>query len=729
MFYKKEIVQDKEIIKIWSSHEFYNFMSEYELNNHHIYKLMLYNLFNCDIIDLTILNLTELFLHVCNGTKFILPTNKNFVKLIVYDGGTNNHIDFLDNLPSGIKYLKIEHNLVTKKTLYSKLDNLPSSIETLILPKDYQNELNNLPSSIKNLIFNIRFSVSSFYFIEKINTDFSYLSDFIQQLQISDYYDYTKKIIKLPKYLNKLSIFSEQNFLELPLDDYSFFSGINDLIYLKTNIILPNTIFKYLKKLKYLNLYVNSNDLVNLFKYISGENLEFLKITHMYNFHTSMTNNDINHDFKYDNDINNDFEYDNNKLGFINLKYFKLKLIFIPYNTYIIKNLSQKLILLSVHIISDISYQIILMEKLPESLEYLEINIDCYILELGFDFVHNYGPDKIFILPPNLKYLILNYNQNKQNQNKQNQIKSINFNILPEKLIWLQINSYVQEIQKLSELRYIIIYNQSGGVVNFQPNINLTHLSIEFIDTDLDIISDNQIAIQNNSIIKPNELIINSDLELLLVKINVDLSIFEKLNMKYLKELKKSNKKDLFFKKINFNFNSKLKVFGLQFYCNYIDKNNIDKNNIDNNIDNNYNNNYDNNYDNEKKKILLSLLDENIRIILKDIPDSVEVLSLDIYLDLLDKDYKFPMEKFPKSLKKIYMQHICSDLSCYFENKYIFSTVKYHIIEKRFESHKEGTPIDNLFEDYFKKELDNYKKLNEYWDENFDGLDYRLNLD
>ena len=476
-----------------------DFLSDYNKNNYYIDQLKIYNLYECEIIDLNSINLFELDIWLNdNLNKYILPTK--LTKLIVRNTNNKNSIYILNNLPSGLKHLEIKYILnYNKSAIYPKLDYLPSSIETLVLPGDYQNNLENLPNSIKNIIFtNVRYSHNNYVYI-----DFSYLSDYIEQLNISKLYDYNKKIIKLPKGLKKLLIVLNFDGIKLIPDYYSCFYDLDNLLYLKTNIIIPNELLTNFKKLKYLNFWFDGNlsDLNN----IMPKSLEYLSIKY-YNINKNLDN-------KY-------FEYNNLILGLTNLKYLKFKL---THNVdsekcFVIKNLPESLLTLTIIIQNQLEK--IEIDHLPLKLKYLKITSDSnHKLQLINDYFNE--------LPPNLKYLFFT------------QIK--NYDILPNSLIWLDTNTYCNKIKKLSNLQYLTIRKKTNSkILNFEPNTCLTHLNL-----NLEI--DDKI---------PHKLILNGNLEVLLLNLNINVDNFNQLIVDELKN------NEIFLLE-NINFSPSLKIFGL----------------------------------------------------------------------------------------------------------------------------------------------------------------------
>ena len=493
-------------IKIYGEDDYEKFLLDHN-SLVYIDYLKIYNLYNYDIIDLSKFNVYNLELHMGVKPKYILP--KKLSQLILSNCNENNSNDILNNLPTNLKYLEIEFNYCFNKTnLYPKLDFLPSSIEILVLPGDYQNNLENLPNSIKKIIFN---NITSRCATTTKFIDFTCLSDSIEQLQISNNFDYDKKIIKLPSELDKLLIYKE-NFgcHQLPVDYYSSFYELNNLTYLKTNIILPYDLIFHMQKLKYLNFWFDTYDLKKLENILSNT-LEYLSMKY-----------DISHLKK---DI---FEYDNMKLGLLGLKNLKLKLTSNKKTSIIFKNLPYSLVSLTIFLnISEYHNNVfknysllekLQIEQLPESLEFLKIV--SYHSEL-------IDENKISInLPLGIKYLIYDKIANHNDVN------------LPNSLLYLEINSYHKSIQKLSNLEYLKI-NSNDTILNFEKNINLSHLIIK-------------LSINN---ITSYELVFNSNLEVLLLDITFNFNEF--------------NESDEFIFFTNFNFSSNLKIFGLEINYEY----------------------------------------------------------------------------------------------------------------------------------------------------------------
>ena len=549
----------------------------------------------------------------------------------------NNSNDILNNLPTNLKYLEIKFNYCFNETnLYPKLDFLPSSIEILVLPGDYQNNLENLPNSIQKIIFNDIGSRNTPN--KKFNIDFSWLSDSIEQLKISKYFEFDKKINKLPSGLKKLLIYKDYyECHQLPVDYYSSFYELNNLTYLKTNLILPYDLISHMQKLKYFHFWFDTCDIKKL-ENILPNTLEYMSM-------------------KYDiSDLEKDiFEYDNMKLGLLGLKNFKLKLTSNKKTSIILKNLGHSLVSLTIFLNineydkNEYKYNSLLeklqIEQLSESLEFLKI-VSCQS-----EF---FDANKILInLPKELKYLIYDKILNHNDVN------------LPNNLIYLEIGSYHKSIQNLSSLEYLKI-NSNDKILNFESNIKLTHLFLNLSINDITLY----------------ELVFNSNLEVLLLDIRINLNEF--------------NESDEFIFLKNFNFSPNLKIFGLKI---------------------NYDFNFNFKLSKDDKELLELCLKNNFRIILKNIPDSVEVLGINEFFN------KIPIVKFPKSLNKLYMEHRDSSLYYSFENHEIYSTIENEIDEYRTQAKRGEDPIGCMCKDYFTSKLIEYKKSNEYWDEYFDGFE------
>jgi hypothetical protein len=625
---------------ITNNKEYKDFLLEYD--GYHISYLKIYNLRGYKIIDLSKINLFGLDIQLNdNKCNFILPLN--LTKLIVRNIDNKNCIDFINNLHSRIKYLEIKHVYEFGKTaIYPRLDYLPSSIETLVLPGDYQNNLENLPNSIKNIIFT-HINPRDLPNTKKLyRIDFSYLSDFVEQMQLSKLYDYDKKIIKLPKSLKKLSFGTNTNdFDQLLPENYSCFYELDNLEYLKTNIILPNELFLNLKKLKYLNFWFCGCNFKDLVGHIP-KSLEYLSIKcHM-------------------GKILNYIEYDNLEFGLNNLKYLKFTLDdenFEINQSIIIKNLPETLISLTLSANTNILGKL-KISQLPKNLEYFSIKNYLIKSHIFNDYFNSLNE-----LPSNLKYLIFS------------DIK--NYQILPNSLIWLETNSYDQQIQKLSNLEYLTIRKKSNySVLNFNLNTNLTHLCLKI-----------NIKIDYNKGPMPLKLFLNEGLQVLLLNFNFKFDNFNEQNFYELVDI------NGFMEDINFS--PGLKIFGLRI--------------------NSFS--FNPNLSEVKKNILETYLKNAIRPILSSIPDSVEVLGFEDFCD------KIPMDKFPKSLNKIYMENRASSLKYCFENESAYLAIEKNIDEYRTEVKRGEDPFSCMYRDYFTIAIVNYKKSNEYWDELFDGLE------
>ena len=502
---------DEIFIEIDGKDDYEKFLIDYN-SQIQIDFLRIINLFDYDIVDMSVYNISKLELHMEEKPKYILPHKIKQLILLNTDENNSNYI--LTNLPTNLEYLEISIRYCFYGiNLYPKLDYLPSSIKVLVLPGDYENNLENLPNSIKKIIFKKKIQRSRIYSNQQeiFHIDFSCLPYSIEQLKISNLFDYDKKIIKLPSKLEKLSFCScLHRFNKLPDDYYSCFYELNNLIYLKTNIILPYELLYHLKKLKYLNFRFDGNDLKKI-ENILPNTLEYLSM----NYNLCHFPNDI-------------FEYDNKKLGLTELKNLKLKLISNKKKTITIKNLSKSLVSLTISLNIgeynsnyNYNYNCLLekleLEQIPESLEFLSIkSFENTLID----------KNKISIkLPQGLKFLI--YDKIKNNDNNDN----IDY---PNSLIYLETYLYQKSIQKLSNLQYLKI-NSSDKILDFQSNNNLTHLYL---------------SMKINSI-NPYKIVFGKNLKVLLLTIDIEINDFDDLNINDYKMFE------------NFNFSPILKVFGL----------------------------------------------------------------------------------------------------------------------------------------------------------------------
>jgi hypothetical protein len=101
------------------------------------------------------------------------------------------------DLPLDIKYLKINCN---NKNI---IDYLPDSIEELVLGLDFDLELNNLPQSIKKIIFN------SYTYNKELNC----LPSNIEYIELPKNYD--KEIVKYPNKLKTIKCSNTYKYIDL----------------------------------------------------------------------------------------------------------------------------------------------------------------------------------------------------------------------------------------------------------------------------------------------------------------------------------------------------------------------------------------------------------------------------------------------------------------------------------------------------------------------------------
>ena len=102
------------------------------------------------------------------------------------------------DLPFNIKYLKLNCN----NNQYL-IDNLSDGVEELKLEMYFNSELNNLPTSIKSILFHIK---------SNYNKKFNCLPNFVESIELP--INYNKKILKIPKSLNKIICSKDYKFIE-----------------------------------------------------------------------------------------------------------------------------------------------------------------------------------------------------------------------------------------------------------------------------------------------------------------------------------------------------------------------------------------------------------------------------------------------------------------------------------------------------------------------------------
>lgn len=178
------------------------------------------------------------------GKKFNQPVNNLPIDLRVLKFDiSSDFINSLDNLPNGLKILRIGYNYNLE------LDNLPNSLVYLEIIGKFNKSLNNLPDSIEILLLDVKINEK----IEKLPTNLDYVyfaltfnnqnqiffPPNIKTIQFHSYCEYDKPIKNLPNSIEKLY---------LPKDYSKLFNQkCKNLIYLE---ISKN--YKHLDKVKKL---------------------------------------------------------------------------------------------------------------------------------------------------------------------------------------------------------------------------------------------------------------------------------------------------------------------------------------------------------------------------------------------------------------------------------------------------------------------------------------------
>lgn len=128
-------------------------------------------------------SITHLALRYCFEQEFNIPFRVKYLKLVC---GKNQQI--LDNLPNNIEILYLDSYFSD-----GKLDNLPSSVKKIIFNRmcDYNNELNNLPSGLEFLQLPKHYKFEIINIPQKLKTlvcgrEYSYIDSFANKFNKCD---------------------------------------------------------------------------------------------------------------------------------------------------------------------------------------------------------------------------------------------------------------------------------------------------------------------------------------------------------------------------------------------------------------------------------------------------------------------------------------------------------------------------------------------------------------
>jgi len=409
--------------------EFNNFKAEYSniKSEYLIEHLQVFNYVDEDI-DFKNIYVRHLEIHMSNGKIINLPEKLENLSIC----NSKCILDY-NNLPE-IKYLEIKISDVSKKE-FNQLDNLPNSIETLVLPRNYNKDLSNLPNSIKNFIIK---KVDNNYYDERVDnnifpTKINSLPDCIEYLKIPNKYlkipnknsKTNEKISKLPMDLIKLEICSSYF-----LDDFSILKNYSNLKYLK----IPNQIvFSQSNFVNFISCLDKLEKLIlNIKLEVSDENDKLFENLSQTIKYLDLSYNKSNNIFIFD------LKLDFNRL--VNLKFLKISSCYSNCKIEII-NLTEKIQSLILNG-SEIKYFDLTNYK---NLEYIDIsrikNLDNFYFET--------------VKKQELKYLQLYFSDDII---LYNQLTS-----LSNKLIYLEIDRQIDNI---------------SSFINFSELINLQYLSV-----------------------------------------------------------------------------------------------------------------------------------------------------------------------------------------------------------------------------------------------------------
>lgn len=214
---------DKPFTKFPPQLEEFHFHTEfYDLPNDEIFKFpntlkkLSWYCFGCENLEINLEMLPSNLEELTIGIEFEISELNHFTNLTNLTIDIEDFDELLDNLPNTIKRLWILSSMFNKplnnlpnglielhfntececEPYTFDLDNLPQSLERLILPANYKGKLDNLPSNLKYLEI-------SYNFEESINN----LPDSIEKIfwiSIYEYKDTNNKIAKLPKNLKEV---------------------------------------------------------------------------------------------------------------------------------------------------------------------------------------------------------------------------------------------------------------------------------------------------------------------------------------------------------------------------------------------------------------------------------------------------------------------------------------------------------------------------------------------
>lgn len=453
-------------ILINGDEEFKNFMEKYSNieSEYLINFLEIINVFHIKEIDLSYITAHKLRIFYPGKIKQ-LP-NKLSELIVSID---TNTIDF-DNLPD-INFLEIEESY---KKEFGDINNLPNSIETLVIPSNYDKCLLNLPNSIKNCIFKKkkRYSYDRINVINMITPlVIANLPDSIEYLKLEEEIHTNEKIHKFPQNLTKLSInptyFSE---------DYSILQNYSNITYLSlsnTILLMANNFINsisHLKKLKKLILNIATTNSSEENQYLVdnlSESVEYIEFYYQNSkFYNKSTNTKI----------------DFTKL--INLSYLKINTCYDEIE------------------LTNISTGIKTLILIGDQIKYFDLN-EYKKLEL-LEISSSGSFEKIYTQTDKLdglKYLSLSLCEHKN--------ISTHLSFIPENIIYLDIRDFIDDISfsidlsSLINLEYLKLWLNASKPIDFSSCKKLVGLSL-FVN-----------------LLNPIELFFPSQLEILILQIQL----------------------------------------------------------------------------------------------------------------------------------------------------------------------------------------------------------------